>query len=581
MSDEALTRQKYTELKFNHQIEKAHRKGKLVELYYPEGYHREGGEYVTYVVDPALVLFKCMLLDKDTQFRMRITQRRNIIPDSPVKCYTFNPDRVNVGEDVLLNAVRESTSAGILTLIMDADPTPNKEYVQWILTMYTRVLKDREPTSGFDDDANKMGGDSFLFFENLAKLFDALTTFHRIKGTKLLAPDQKDIYTYRSIDLFVATVMTAQIVPVDAPITGTDNTINVLSSKELDEIKHNRAKLLYQDQDWIVVHTITQEANAVFGENTTWCTAGTRHSTMFEHYNRQGKLFVVLKNKAGAAAHLRTNPLNRMQFHFESDQFMNSLDRRIDILLFFRDYPNVKNYFREYIVESLLKVHKHKVDDMLKVLKKYGMVRELIPILRDMKTKVLNLTGFVSGNSDFELGELGTIITLEDLTLRDCNMSEVPEAIRPLKNLKILRLSGNKLKKIPSWINEFPKLEQLNIMKNEISESFDVSGLSNLISLNMGFNKSMKELPTGLKNLKKLEEIDFSLSGVVEIPDEILECTSLIQINAIRNKALIRIPENIIKLPKLLFLGIDETGIPSAKKTQLEQMKPNRETTIV
>lgn len=576
-SDEALTRQKYTELKFNHQIEKAHRKGKLVELHYPI----DNSNYNIHVVDPALVLFRCMMLDKDTQFRMRITQRRNSNPDSPVKCYTLNPDRVNAGEDVILNIVGEASPAGILKLITEADPTPNKEYVQWVLMMYTRILKDREPTSGFDDEANKMGGDSFLFFENLAKLFDALTTFHRIKNTKLLSQDQKDIYTYRSIDSFVATVMTAQIVPAEIQTSGADNTINVLSSKELDEIKHNRAKLLYQDQDWIVVHTVTQEANAVFGENTTWCTAGTRHSTMFEHYNRQGKLFVLLKNKAGAAAHLKTNPLNRMQFHFESDQFMNSLDRRIDILLFFRDYPNVKNYFREYIVESLLKVHKSKVDEMLKVLKKYGMVRELIPILRDMKTKVLNLTGFVSGNSDFELGELGTIITLEDLTLRDCMMTEVPEAIRPLKNLKILRLSGNKIKKIPSWINEFPKLEQLNVMKNEICEPFDVSGLTNLISLNMGFNKSMKELPTGLKNLKKLEEIDFALSGVSEIPDDITECTSLIQINAIRNKALIKIPDNIIKLPKLLFLGIDETGIPVTKKNQLEQMKSNRETTIV
>lgn len=570
--NDSITRKQFAELKFNHQAQKAYRKGKLVEVIYKIG----DDDPAVLMVDPAFVNFMYDMNPntQDDSDHIIILTRFTSYPqknrESVSKVFELTPKGDN---DHLWGTIQKCCMPNVYDAIVEADPTPNKEYVQWILTMYTRILKDRVPKTTFESEENVMGGFAYLFFENLYKVSDALKIFHKIKNTKLLSTDHKDIYTYKSVEHFVEVVFSVNLE------VSTEINPDVLNANELAQLASKTANILYQDPDWVIVHTVTQGANTVFGEQTTWCTAGTRWGGMFDNYNKQGKLFVLIKNTVGSQSHIKSTPENRLQFHFESDQYMNALDRRIDILKFFKDNYGVKNYFREYIVNTLMK-KSPKIDDMIKTLNKFGMIRDLVPILKDMKVKALDLSGVIGKNGEFELETLGEISTLEELIIRDCELECVPEPIRQLTNLKELRLSGNKITTIPHWINELKSLNVLIIMKNQIEQPFDVSGLDNLQDLHVGFNKKLHSLPTGIRHLKMLQSIDCSLCDITSVSDEVLECKGLIQFNVTRNKNLKDIPEQLVNLPNLLFLGLDETNISPSRIQYLESIKKNQQTVI-
>lgn len=595
---ESLTRQQVSQQKFQHQILKAFRKGKLIEITYTppatsndlyDGLSPTASPKTRRIIlDPALLLFIAdvehigepdpffegsMLIGKSLQ---RDTKERK--PEEPISerfSVRVSP-QAKLHSDKVWELCTKASVDGIYKRIEDADPTPNKEYVQWILGLYTRVLKDRTPKTDFMQPENQMGGFAYLFFEDLVKLPDSLRYFHKVKGSKILTLEQKDIYGYHSINDFIETVFLSQ---KDDPTLATNPT-DVLSAKELEQLTTKNAEIVHQDPDWIIVHTIKKVANETFGEQTVWCTAGTRYSSMFDNYNKDGHLFILVKNKVGASSHLKTNPGNRLQFHFESDQYRDVTNRQIDILKFFNENIGVKSYFRTYILDRLLK-KKAKVEEMIKLLSKYGLVRDLIPLLKEAKVKELDLSGVVGKGSEFDIQNIGDIDSLETLTIRDCGLTKVPETVHKLKNLKTLRLSGNAITEIPPWMGELKSLESLILMKNEIKDPFDVSGLENLTELHLAFNKTMYAPPIGLGSLKKLRILDLSFCNITKVEDEIFGCASLAQLNLGRNRNLRQIPDTLIEMPNLLALVLDDTGIPMSKQKELMSRRINNQTTVI
>lgn len=61
---------------------------------------------------------------------------------------------------------------------------------------------------------------------------------------------------------------------------------------------------------------------------------------MFRVYNKKGPLYILIN---------KNDPLDKYQFHFESQQFMDKNDTMIDINKFIKDNPNLKNYFRKIV----------------------------------------------------------------------------------------------------------------------------------------------------------------------------------------------------------------------------------------
>ncbi|KAI8324867.1 hypothetical protein GQ54DRAFT_302308 [Martensiomyces pterosporus] len=98
---------------------------------------------------------------------------------------------------------------------------------------------------------------------------------------------------------------------------------------------------------------------------------------------------------------------------------------------------------------------------------------------------------------------------LVTLMLRNNRLVELPESLAELKSLKVLNVSNNNLPAFPSVVTRIATLEDLDISLNRIPDIPNaISSLVNLVRLNVLGNALTGNLPKGLGNLSKLEELD-------------------------------------------------------------------------
>lgn len=127
--------------------------------------------------------------------------------------------------------------------------------------------------------------------------------------------------------------------------------------------------------------------------------------------------------------------------------------------------------------------------------------------------------------------------------MKSTNIEQFPEHIFfSLKNLKELRISSNRINKIPNEICELNNLELLELDNNEVSHLPEDFGLlKNLKIINLKRN-NLKNLPDSFESLENLEIID------------------------LRNNELQQLPESLFTLPNLKELYIDfflKKGLPT------------------
>ena len=184
-------------------------------------------------------------------------------------------------------------------------------------------------------------------------------------------------------------------------------------------------------------------------------------------------------------------PQERYQFHFESDMFMDRLDKSINVVDFLnKKAPDLKEYFKSKFAKGLVEKG-DKVDINYpnsaagKYIALYGF-EELIENLPDNITEF----GFVNKSSDklaFDIpASIGKFKQLYMLQL-DGIVKSLPDEIGGLSNLYMLVLANNKdLKSLPASIGKLNSLVVLNLMgcnpkvfsslPQEVQQQFDAEG---------------------------------------------------------------------------------------------------------
>ena len=120
-------------------------------------------------------------------------------------------------------------------------------------------------------------------------------------------------------------------------------------TKDLGEIlkvlNKDEYKVLHNGKEWYVFQPLTEKASCYLGVSTEWCTAWGPYSlnkqykdrnSMFGRYSQEGPLFIMVD---------KNDTSNKFQFHFESRQYMDKNDRRVNTLSFFDDKEELKNFF--------------------------------------------------------------------------------------------------------------------------------------------------------------------------------------------------------------------------------------------
>ena len=161
--------------------------------------------------------------------------------------------------------------------------------------------------------------------EDLYKIKESLTLFEKAKRTNNLPIDKKDINKFNIDTLF--------------NLTFELQNQNLQSNTEKEKEIKEGAKKVFENDEWAIIVPDTEEAACYYGKGTKWCTAGNTNN-QFDYYNRQGTLYILINKQ---------DPSEKFQFHFESSQFMDVMDRQINISDFFNDNSEVYDFFSNVI----------------------------------------------------------------------------------------------------------------------------------------------------------------------------------------------------------------------------------------
>jgi hypothetical protein len=203
-------------------------------------------------------------------------------------------------------AIRERFLENLLSVIEDKDPTPNKQYTPWLARMYINGGVKLE-------DLNR---------GNILGIYDIG------KRRRMLRPEHNDINVFKSYADFEGTMRSGYY-----DLDSIDNTEKKVQEK-------GQASKVFENGDVLVVVPHDEAAACRYGAETHWCTAATKGQNYFNHYSRQGKLYILIPKKPEYVK-------EKYQLHFPTGQFMDEEDRDISLYnLLTHRFPELLEFFK-------------------------------------------------------------------------------------------------------------------------------------------------------------------------------------------------------------------------------------------
>ena len=192
---------------------------------------------------------------------------------------------------------------------------------KWVLKLY----KDKSPR--LVEDLYKLknnNGDGYL------------DIFLRAKERRMLTGIQGDLFKYKSIAALGEFVSTLDVEEILGRTKG-EQSSDVNSAATDIEIP-------YEDDEWKVIIPKSYDASCYWGNGTRWCTATREDDRWYETYSSQGPLYILIDKQTK----------EKYQFHFESEQYMDKMDREIDFP-FADEIPNWNNGLSDFFIKVMEK----------------------------------------------------------------------------------------------------------------------------------------------------------------------------------------------------------------------------------
>jgi hypothetical protein len=213
--------------------------------------------------------------------------------------------------DVITAEQRQIIIDHIMVVIENSDPTPNKEYVQWLTKVYANQGIKLEDIISRGNSALKM--------------------YHEFKVKKILPAEYRDI---GRID-FAGLEAIAQNLDLR----------NALAAKEEQEaaktVDKGEAETVFENAAVRIIVPKNEAASCYYGQGTRWCTAG-RDNNMYDRYASDGDLYILLPKQPDYEG-------EKYQLHFSSNQFMDEGDNYVDSVkdLITKRFGNLLPFFME------------------------------------------------------------------------------------------------------------------------------------------------------------------------------------------------------------------------------------------
>jgi tRNA A-37 threonylcarbamoyl transferase component Bud32 len=165
------------------------------------------------------------------------------------------------------------------------------------------------------------------------------------------------------------------------------------------------------------------------------------------------------------------------------------------------------------------------------------------------------------GLTEFPLEILELADSLEILDLSSNQLSDLPEELSQLTNLRIIFASNNLFTHLPDVLGTLPKLEMVGFKTNQIKTVNEQSLPTQLRWLILTDN-AIEVLPHSLGERPRLQKLALAGNKIRVLPESMENLSSLELVRLSANQ-LTEFPEFLIKLPKLAWLAF--AGNPFCK----------------
>jgi internalin A len=164
----------------------------------------------------------------------------------------------------------------------------------------------------------------------------------------------------------------------------------------------------------------------------------------------------------------------------------------------------------------------------------------------------------------------------EELHLMTCGLTEVPESLAQLTQLRRLSLYNNHLRTLPAWLGCLTQLEWLNLAINPLTTLPEWFGhFKQLHTLNL-YRNGLIKLPESMGQLTQLRSLLLWSNQLPELPESMGRLTRLEQLNLSNNplKALPVWLGRLTELRTLSLWGLKLQALPEwlGSLTQLESL---------
>ena len=393
-----------------------------------------------------------------------------------------------------------SVCLDVFSDMIAADPTDNKIYLQWMLNLFSRLLKE--------DNVDKELIAIRLVEEDLPQANKYLTLFESNKrkrkfkelcsGSYILkdVKDPTDINQYKSLSqLFDA---------VDPFI---EKTPSALEKTLLKFVEIGQAEIPVKDRKFTLFIPKTTEANVAFENFANWCTAR-KGNGMFKSYTEnhrkpngdKSNIYIIIPN-----SFFEGKTTDLFQIHFETKQLKDRHNGQ-NVSIFetvLAESDGITNFFYEELITMAKQYIKgFENNNYLDYLIKFGFAESLFELIDETTPTIRFMTREIP-----RLPDISKFRDLDQLIICNAKMSELHSSIGKLDKLEMLVLTENNIKGLPKEIGNLKNLKFLNIIGNpiiEIPEEIKYLDKSNGGSL---YRIGVKEEDIGSDNYNKLKQL--------------------------------------------------------------------------
>lgn len=356
--------------------------------------------------------------------------------------------------------------------IQDMENIKVGKYTQWLLKNFVMPTFTDERANiekGSAEYKKMMSEHQRLFLEDLYKTTEDLRKFERAK--QYLPQDQRDInkFTYTSLfdtlkDFQIPEKKKAEIEKKEA-------------KKSREGFKHAGGEILFEGPNWTLIRVsdtgpVGKDAAIYYGGfheydmgESRWCTSSPG-LTYFNTYIKDGPLYVIFPNDDKGQVGKKTGlPMERYQFHFPSDQFMDRHDRRVELVELLNGPMNeLKEFFKPEFAKGLASKGggtrveiNYPESSAGKFVALYGFDELFESLPESIEQLIINNKSKENIALDVPKS-IGKFSQLNSLLLRNL-VKTLPDSIGNLKQLSFLSLPDNpNLTKLPETIGDLTSL---------------------------------------------------------------------------------------------------------------------------